>query len=103
MIIHLDKNNRQDYHNYRYKSHSNTPPKHCNEVDKGAFEEGYNSDGQIGPFVDAVVGKERESYSEEVHNPDSLPVKVEVENCSFNMTDPDIMALNKKDLVNHCV
>ena len=48
-----------------------TPEARSLEVNEKAYEEGYDSDGQIGPFYDAVKGEGGvEVYDEAIFNPE---------------------------------
>lgn len=100
------------------------------EVNESAYDDGYDSEGQIGPFFDAVYGEEGDSFFEEcigvVESPDNnsetgtvdctddgpeisqnnaaKEENVNEENTErkFAMADADISRLFKRDLVEQC-
>ena len=89
-------------------------------IHESQFEEGYDSDGQLGPFYDAVIGEEVEGYYEEAievvqaavpvsdaSNDESNEMEVEVaveedNDRRFTMSDDIMVTLNKKYLVEQC-
>ena len=87
-----------------------TPEAQSLEINEKAYEEGYDSDGQIGPFYDAVKGEGGiEFYEEAIFNPDpndaTADVPSEEPNSDirvFNMQNGDIRKLLVKDLREQC-
>ena len=92
-----------------------TPPQQEFEVREQEYEEGCDSDGDVGPFYDAVHGEELYGYHEEVHEGNLFRAEVEnaqIENAGntgnqaprtrFEMADEAIMSLKKGDLVEQC-
>ena len=83
-----------------------TPEHRSIEIREKSYEEGYDSDGQIGPFYDAVKGEGGvEFYEETIFHPDPDDVTVygvrtepTKESRSFKMQDGDIRKLLMKYL-----
>jgi hypothetical protein len=65
-------------------------------VDEDMFEEGYDSDGQIGPFFDAVAHEVSfENYEEDAHQNDLVPViQTEAQPVMQEPPDPSFQVAN---------
>ena len=90
-----------------------TPPMRQLVVDEAKFEEGYDSEGEVGPFYHAVRGEEVEIYHEDCVRDESPASEVTVEPVpevaenpligeKFQMSDADLQGKLKRDLVALC-
>ena len=92
-----------------------TPSNQVLTMNESLYEDGYDSDGQIGPFYDSIFGMEAVKFHEDtIRSEDLMPetktgVNVtasqngsENHKDKFTMTDVEIMALRKSDLVEQC-
>ena len=90
-----------------------TPPKQVLAVNESLYEDGYDSDGQIGPFYDSVFGMEAVKFNKDTIRSEESISEVNTgmnettsqngsENDKFTMADAEIMALGKSELVEQC-
>jgi hypothetical protein len=91
-------------------------------VNESAYDDGYDSEGQLGPFFDAVHGEEGDGFFEEcigvaeipenasatgtvdctTDGPENGQIVEEVSERKFTMGDADIKGLLKNDLIEQC-
>lgn len=90
-----------------------TPPPMELGVNETEYEAGYDSDGQLGPFFDAVRGEEVDGYYEEPitnnnssestsDNTTDTSADTERNQEKFSKSDTELNNMRKKDLVDEC-
>ena len=95
-----------------------TPPLRSLQLDESRYEDGYDSDGMIGPFYDSMRGVGSTSYHEDVivvagdqfrsdllhdiNMPENAAESTDQVSTKFQLTDEQIMALKKDELVEQC-
>ena len=95
-----------------------TPPMRSLRMDESAYENGYDSDGMIGPFYDSMRGMGLTSYHEdeiavagdecqshmqhEQNSTENAAGSMDQVSARFQLTDEQIMSLRKDELVEQC-
>ena len=93
-----------------------TPPMQKLTINESSYEDGYDSDGQVGPFYDSVFGIDPITFHEDAIldqeptlNADGTSTIVRNENdtrnsdnSKFSMSDAEIMSLRKPELMEQC-